>query len=107
MSGAPSALRGTHRQGVHIRNDILMLSVVYSLSYEVLSESGPGYNPFVFPSARLRVKNFHALGESTIWIPGTELLYCKQGLLRRVFTRFEFKVAQLTTQNCKRRKAWT
>jgi hypothetical protein len=34
MSGAPSALRGIHRQGVRDRNDILLLSVVYSLSYE-------------------------------------------------------------------------
>jgi len=34
MSGAPSALRGMHRQGVRNRNDILLLSVVYSLSYE-------------------------------------------------------------------------
>src|SRR5208282_1082060 len=34
LSGAPSALRGIHRQGVRNRNDILPLSVLYSLSYE-------------------------------------------------------------------------
>ena len=34
-SGAPSALREIHRQGVRNRNDILLLSVVYSLSYEI------------------------------------------------------------------------
>ena len=34
MSGAPSALRGIRRQGVRNRNDILLFSVVYSLSYE-------------------------------------------------------------------------
>jgi hypothetical protein len=34
-SGAPSALRGIHRKGVRNRNDILLLSVAYSLSYEV------------------------------------------------------------------------
>src|SRR5208283_5908117 len=34
-SGTPSALRGIHRQGVRNRNDILLLSVVYSISYEV------------------------------------------------------------------------
>ena len=34
MNGMPSALRGIHRQGVRNRNDILLLSVVYSLSYE-------------------------------------------------------------------------
>jgi len=40
MSGAPSALRGIHRQGVRDRNDILLLSVVYSLSYEDKSSQG-------------------------------------------------------------------
>ena len=34
MSGAPSALRGIRRQGGRNRNNILLLSVVYSLSYE-------------------------------------------------------------------------
>jgi hypothetical protein len=35
MSGVPSALRGIHRKGVPNSNDILLLSVVYSLSYEL------------------------------------------------------------------------
>jgi hypothetical protein len=34
-SGMPSALREVHRQGLRNRNDILLLSVVYSLAYEV------------------------------------------------------------------------
>ncbi len=38
---------------------------------------------------------------------GTELLYYKQSFIANFFTRFEFKVVQLTTQNSKRRKAWT
>ena len=41
MSGAPSALRGIHRHGVRNRNDILLLSVVYSLSYEAQRNTRP------------------------------------------------------------------
>jgi|GEM_PF-1032364 len=57
--------------------------------------------------SRLRLKNLDAQRAILHLDSGTKVLYYKQSHSRRVFPRFEFKVAQLTAQKCKGRKTWT